>query len=487
MLRNRRDIETGKLKGVQLAIDPAKLEPNRFTRLANWIPARVNSLKKKRGVLSLSSPAQDAVFPETCIACDDDAPRGQQVLEIETAFDQATTWTGLAGNLRTSWGHISNGELYSLIGEATCGAGNMTYGNDCCQINHYINDVAALNEAILIPDITGASNFVNVKVGVSDVPVWAANSNAYGGLRVYYDLGLTHVDYATPANNGGGHNVGAFAIEGNDAWFYISSSLDSLVAKVQFAVFNKTSGVQVSDFYTFGATDDVVVTNMQLTDNYLYCLGNIVATGVNRLYRINRSNGTIDASLNVTALSVQFVCVANDNLVYLLCNGTPSSVYYVENFSTITFIGHTQGQGFVPFAGGTGVWKESKLYYGSSGFGGFTTDVFKIQIACPPNSAALVIAQITAASTVAAGASIAFSWEDILVPAANDTVVMKPAPAAGVLGLAGSTIATFTNSSALASGSDTLAVPGGTTPGNYVLMYKANGVWAATSNVFTVT
>jgi hypothetical protein len=65
-LRNRKDIETSKLKGVVLATDPIKLEFGRFTQLANWIPADIDSLKKKRGVLALISNLTSPVHPIPC-------------------------------------------------------------------------------------------------------------------------------------------------------------------------------------------------------------------------------------------------------------------------------------------------------------------------------------------------------------------------------------------------------------------------------------
>jgi len=67
MLRNRKDIETDKLKGVTLAADPIKLEFGRFVHLENWIPGDVNSIKKKRGVLALSS---DSISPPTPTECE---------------------------------------------------------------------------------------------------------------------------------------------------------------------------------------------------------------------------------------------------------------------------------------------------------------------------------------------------------------------------------------------------------------------------------
>src|SRR5678809_654415 len=66
MLRNRKDIETDKLKGVTLAADPIKLEFGRFVHLENWIPGKLYSIKKKRGPIQLVS-SETVQFPtESC-------------------------------------------------------------------------------------------------------------------------------------------------------------------------------------------------------------------------------------------------------------------------------------------------------------------------------------------------------------------------------------------------------------------------------------
>ena len=56
-LRNRKDIETLELKGVQLGVDESKLKPGNFVRLTNWIPVGINSIQKHRGVRLLSASA----------------------------------------------------------------------------------------------------------------------------------------------------------------------------------------------------------------------------------------------------------------------------------------------------------------------------------------------------------------------------------------------------------------------------------------------
>ena len=493
MLRNREEEETNNLKGVITAVHDEDIKLGQFTRLENWIPSKVTAIKKKRGGVAFTSTPVSVTAPSFCASvCNDTSERGQQLITLETAFVQTTSFPGTP-NLHTSWGYISDGELYSLIGLNTCGGGNMTYNNTCCQINHYIDDVSALEEAILLP-ITSANAFVNTLIGTSDRPVWMHNSTT--GIRAFYDIGTVQVTYATPNTNGGANTVYDFAVHGDDVWFYTPSTLDAGPGVVQFSVFDRLTGVQTEDFYSFGATDDIVVWNMTLTTDYLYCLGQNAADAVIKLYKINRSDGTIANSLTVTGLLPRNIGVASDDLIYIL--GTSSAgnngMWYLKNFSTLVFIGIVAAGptgGAYAFGKGSAIWNNGNFYFGGMGYSSTTTDVFKIEVPCVSTIVTpLMIASVTAdQGAVVAGNNLAFSWADILAPTANDTILMKPAPAAGVLGVVGTTIATFTNSSALASGSSTLAVPGGTTPGNYVLMYlsTSSGRWTATSNVFTVT
>lgn len=454
------------------------IPPGSFHWLENIQPIGPGHLHSIPG-RSLSLVRIPPNIPPPPVECVDTSLRGQQLITIQTAFDQATTFG--AGNLRTSWGYINNGELYSLIGQAGCAGGNMAYSDVCCQINHYINDNPTLDAGLTLPIQDPLAPFINCRIGSADQPVWASNSNAFAGhgVRIYTNLGNNFTDYAVPLHAGSA-NVYNFAIQGNDVWFYSDNG-----GQTYFPTYALGNGTVVNEYQPFG-TDHVTISNMQFTTNFLFCIGSF--SGVTRLYKIDRSNGTIVDSLIVTALGVQFVCVADDNLQYLLCAGTPASVYYVENFTTPVYVGYTPALGFVPFGLGTGLWNNGTIYYGSNGFGGFTTNVFKIVIPCASPVAAPMIASLAADSTVVAGAAIDVDFTDILLPAASDKIYIKPAPAAGTFGLVGATIASFTNTTAVSIGTASITIPGGTTPGNYVAMYAALGtIWAATSNVFTVT
>lgn len=479
-LQNRQDFETAKLHGVNEAADPSKLDIGWFTFLQNWIPAQRLKIKKKRGVDDV--PTGDFFTPNPCVVpvvCTDATLRGQQIITISQAFTQQS------GNRRTSWSYINDGEVYTLIGDAGCGSGNMPITATCVSINHYTIDDGGLPAASTHPPTEDAAvPFINTRLGSSDQPAWAATTNAVAGIRIYYDLGATFVDYTTPSINFGGHAVDAWAVKENSVWAYIPCCLDGGPPNVEFAVFDRTTGVKINDFTPFGS-ENVAVANVQLTDNYAYCVGT-GAGSVIKIYKIDRSTGVIVSSLIVTDLAVQYIAIVDDTLMYLLCSGNPCRIYYLANMTDLTYIGYTQDIPVNPFGLGNAIFNNGKIYFGSNGFAGLGVDIAKIEISCP--DIGILVASVTTDASVVAGNAINVAWADILVPSATDTILIKPEPAAGVLGLVGSTIASFTNSSLSASGTTSITIPGGTTPGNYVAMYAALGsIWAATSPVFTVT
>ena len=64
MLRNRKQQEATKLKGVDLIDDESDLDLGSFTALQNWIPADVYAIKKKRGVSPLNPNALNNIVTE---------------------------------------------------------------------------------------------------------------------------------------------------------------------------------------------------------------------------------------------------------------------------------------------------------------------------------------------------------------------------------------------------------------------------------------
>ena len=66
MLRNRTEQEETQLKGVDLISEDSDLKLGTFTLLQNWIPTSIYSIKKKRGVVALSTAVIVPVVPGAC-------------------------------------------------------------------------------------------------------------------------------------------------------------------------------------------------------------------------------------------------------------------------------------------------------------------------------------------------------------------------------------------------------------------------------------
>lgn len=66
MLRSRQDEEEIKLRGVDLVSEDSDLKLGQFTSLQNYIPTRIFSIKKKRGVAALSTTVIAPTVPGAC-------------------------------------------------------------------------------------------------------------------------------------------------------------------------------------------------------------------------------------------------------------------------------------------------------------------------------------------------------------------------------------------------------------------------------------
>ena len=66
MLRNRQEQDQARLKGADLISEESDLTLGSFTLLTNWIPTKVYSLKKKRGVVAFTSTVITPATPNAC-------------------------------------------------------------------------------------------------------------------------------------------------------------------------------------------------------------------------------------------------------------------------------------------------------------------------------------------------------------------------------------------------------------------------------------
>src|SRR5215831_1244039 len=422
--------------------------------------------------------------------CTDVTIRGQQAVSIAVAFDLDSVSPGT--NARSSWGYIANGEVYALVGEATCGGGNMSYQSsgfpppNCVEIYHYQDGNPVIHDNFPVPVPSGLS-FINTRIGPSDVPIWAAGSNGYGGLRVYYSLGNVHVDYVTDTINSGGHTIDTYAIKSDEVWMVQGPTLDGGpgTPKQDIAVFDRLSGARLHTYVTWGLTDVVESSNMQLTTNFCYVLGRLNSTTW-KIWKINRSDGTINATFDLTTIGAQFIGVTpDDNLIYVLKNGNPAGIYYLVNFSTLIYVGKTGGQAITPFGLGSGLFRDGKFYWGSNGFAGFGVNIASMAVACP--EADPIVASVSATGPVAGGSSINVTFGTILFPDSTDRLDLRPF-ISGQLGFTGPSLAHLSTGSA-ASGTLSFTIPGGTTPGQYIieLTTEAGTILMATTAPFTVT
>ena len=486
MLRNRKEVEEGKLLGVNRVADPTKLRPGTFVELANWIPGKRYKIKKKRGVEALVNEV-DLITPANCVVavCTDASERGQQALSIETAFNQGAL--GLS-NPRTSWGFISDGECYTLVGEASCAGGNMTYNNICCEIAHFTGGNPTPFETLSLP-FTDSNAFINALPGAADQTCWASLSSGFGGLRIIYDIGNTVVDYHTPTTNGGGHAVESWAVKGDEVWAYVGPGLDTPGPSGEsqsLCVFDRDAGTLLQTYYPF-AGDVHIEGNLHLTTSFCYALGSNLTAGTNVVYKIDRSNGTVTDEIDVTDINGQFMCVTTDDeLIYIMGSGSPVAVYYIKNFTDLVYVGKDTAGTVTPFNRGQALFNDGNIYWGSNGFAGFGINIFKIAIACPEG--APVVAGVTVVeSTVAHGGSVTVNFGTILEPDSTDRLQLAPV-VTGELGFSGAT-ATHQSTSSAASGLVSFSIPGGTTPGDYTIqLVTENGdIFIAQSDPFTVT
>lgn len=418
--------------------------------------------------------------------CTDATARGQSTVEIEDRFVQDDTLAPET-NLRTSWGYISSDEeLWTLIGIAGCGGGNMSYNATCCQLNHFQTPSILSHPALIDPN--GSLPAINAKPGSSDEPCYTFYDGG-GSIFGYYPNSNTSAQYIAP----GGYALfspTAWVKKGTSIYFWVNNTVGS--PNRHIVEFNAASAAFLNDF---SSITDQFAQILNATDDYIYAYCAAVADSKQSIKKLSRVDGSVVDTFNLDNIGVQIMAVANDDLIYIVTNdsgllGPSAGVYYIENFTDLVFVGNCTDPGaFSPFACNGSQFVNGSIYWGSAGISGFTVDVFRIHIACPTGSppAPIVASAGRGSASVAAGASITASWTDRLNPSADDEIQLRPAPSAGDIGFVGAPTSTQ-NTDGTETGSISFPIPGGTTPGTYVFMLVANGnQYVATSPTFTVT
>jgi hypothetical protein len=424
--------------------------------------------------------------PETCT---DATERGQQDITIEDRFDQENSFPP-NGNLRTSWGYITAlEEVWTLIGEASCAGGNMGYffgpGEECCQLNHWQSPVIVAHPALIDPNALLPA--INTMMGTSDEPIYGTYA---AGVHFYFPNSSTHLEVFPNVNRFATYSDGETMFTKRDTtiyWYSHDATLPGPDNKL-IILFDTGTGLQTDEWDSIA---DFNIGMMAATTGFLYCLGTTQGdVNGQAIKKIDRATGLVTATFMIDNISPNVIGVVNDNLIYILCNGSTAALYYLKNFTTLVFVGYTDGQGISPFSFATGFFVGGAMYYGANGFAGFTTDIFKITLDCPEGSPAtpIIASANRGSASVADGGTINASWADVLEPDASDTIQLHSAPVGGDLGFTAASLINSQPTDGLGTSSITYTIPGGTAAGTYVFMYAAlGGIYVATSPTFTVT
>lgn len=440
---------------------------------------------------SVPGPGPSTRFPLTSI-CSDSTERGQQSLTIEMAFNQVLL-TGLF-NARTSWAHVENGQIYTMIGNADCGGGNMNYfafglaspGVPPSCTNQYF---FSTDDGVTLPTpsapVAEQSNIaaINARIGTSDIPAYTAGTGG-SPISIGYPLEGIKVFYNLPADSGGG-TFRTFGIHDSSLFFNVTPIATSHARLVEY---DRTSGTLLNSYTPWG-TDSVTLSNINVTSDMVVLIADNATTSTSKIYKINRSNGTVASTIDLSSITPNQMFCVNDDLQYFLgviqADGyTP--FYYTNSTGDVVYVGKATGNVITPFSAG-GYFNNGVHYFGGNGFGGFGVNIQKIAVDCPPIGGP-VIATISTGSTVAAGASIDVTFGTILEPDSSDRIQLQVAPTGGKLGFSGAT-ATFISTSSATHGTLPFTIPGGTTPGTYIFQLVTSGgtIFIANSNTFTVT
>lgn len=402
--------------------------------------------------------------------CVDSTERGQRILVEELRFTNIDT---LGGNTRTSWSYVSpTEELYTLVGAAGCGGGNMTYSSLCCQLNHFLGPGNPADHPPLIEG-DGTRPAINVNLGASDEPCYSyANYlGAYFPLKSSPDDAIPFVSPSPPFGS-------FFSFAKHGSKFYgLNASYGGGDSNHRVWAWNLPGG----DFdWESLAITGYTASNGCATDLFLYVLLlSGPGTPAQGIAKLNVSNGSLVSIFGLDTINPRCMFTVNDNLIYILC--TTGAFYYLKNFTDLVFVGRFSTA--ISSISGTGFFTSGRFYYGGTGFSGFSTHIYSILLSCPEG--APMIATVTTAPTVAHGANLNVVWNDVLEPAlsdklylkANDAVLFNPSPLSQQQPNVGTSDGTFS-----------FPIPIGTTPGSYVIQYVERGAYlVATSAPFTVT
>lgn len=459
-----------------------------------------------RKLSSVPGPGFRRYFPDTLpTLCTDNSERGQQHIDVVTAFQQTGEVPGGSTNDRTSWAYVNpTGDVVTLNGDAACGGGNMSYTDTCCQLNRFLDNVPIVNDhPALVPPLGG--NAVNARIGIADEQAYAANDNSFGtgghgALRVWFPDAGDSTTFRQPPGYSG-YQVVTWCKKGSEAWLFVNQT-----AFTPHRMLNRFSIVRSAlappstfDFDSSALSGDYV-SQISLTSSKLVALAfNVSNTANCAIKMIDRSNGALAQTIDLSNLRPSFAFGVNDNLIYILCGASfpafPAKLYY-WNGADIIYVGIAHNYPNQPFSFGAGQFSGGRYYFGRNGFGGFPVDIYSLAVACAGDGGPVVASITAGAGTVAHGATIPVSWANVLepdnyFPPFHDTISLYAAPAAGTLGYNEAASLADLATDGASSGTLTFTIPSSTPPGDYVFRYQAGqrskAILVATSPSFTVT
>jgi hypothetical protein len=282
-----------------------------------------------------------------------------------------------------------------------------------------------------------------------------------------------------------GFRIENFVINGDSVFFTGVNDAVSFNQHREVLEYNRLTGDLLNRYTTIDTFHQLA---SAATADFLYVLCQSISDANDySIKKLDRSDGTLAATFQLDNINPAIFGVVNDDLIYVLCGtAVAAALYYVKNFSTLTFVGHMPLISSVNPFSNNGFFTGSAVYWGGSGSAGSIPDIFRIIVECPDGSP--TIASVDRGSdSVAAGGTINASWADVLEPDALDEIQLRPAPTGGDLGFVGAALASQVTDGT-GTGSLVFTIPGGTPPGDYVFMYAAiAGVYVATSPTFTVT
>lgn len=352
MLRQRKENETGKLYGVNLASADFKLQPGWFRSLQNWVPGKRFNLKKKRGVASVPSALTEFELSNPCSCPDTTVPLPQ-------TLEQSDHYAIDVGNDRTSWAYVGAGrEIYVLRIVATCGGGNAHY-DTCADLIHILDGVQTIrNDLKPSNDHTAAANVV---AGHSDEASFAFQNAS----SLYYHSVPNQLRTICSSQSGdGGFQVKAWCK--HDTFIYCCINQTAFSNNKRVRKYNM-SGTHIE--FTDSLVGYSFINSMQANNDYLYAL---VDTGANDLI-VRMPTGSLsdpaDEIIDTGLTDVSAFYVVSNSLIYFVNHPAASTVigiYAWDGSSIITVDSSVTLQTGYGSTGQQNVLHliENSLYYG---------------------------------------------------------------------------------------------------------------------------